>query len=78
MEALLDSLPFYIILRGVVQAIWGCPQCRSTALREEGLETQFELCLFSEVKRIYLRGASISDYRKGSTGAIPFPARARA
>jgi hypothetical protein len=39
MEALLDSLPFYIILRGVVQAIWRSPQGRSTALRKKGLET---------------------------------------
>ena len=78
METLLDSLPFYIILRGVVQAVWGSPQGGSTALGKEGLETKFELCLLSEVKRIYLRGTSISDYRKDQTGVVPFPARARA
>lgn len=64
MEALLDSLPFCVILRGVVQAIRGSPQGGRAALREEGLETQFELCLLSEVKRIYLRGTSIGDYRE--------------
>jgi len=39
MEALLDSLPFYIVLRGIVQAIRGDPQGGRAALREEGLET---------------------------------------
>ena len=37
--ALFDSLPFHIILRVIVQAIWRSPQGRSTALREKGLET---------------------------------------
>jgi len=39
MEALLDGLPFYIILRGVIQAVRGNPQSRRPALRKEGLET---------------------------------------
>jgi hypothetical protein len=75
MEALLDGLPFYIVLSVVIQGIRGCPPSRGATLRKEGLEAKFEFCLFSEVERIYLGvgvefGASISVTGDGrETGA---------
>jgi len=54
MEALLYGLPFHIILRSVVQDIWGSPPGRSATLGKEGLKAQLEFCLFSQVESVYL------------------------
>lgn len=59
MKPFLNGLPFYRILRGVFQAIWGSPRGSGAALREEGFEAKLQFCLFSEVECVYLGGGGV-------------------